>query len=389
MQDIKISELVPLTSIRDGDFFPIVNSGSLTTYRTDIATLNAWMTVSGSALSSSHANTSSYVKVSVSSSYASQADYALLANTASYVASVSNSGTSISASHALIADNSINAASAVSASYSDSSFSSSHSNSSSYAEASGHTVTASYSETASWALNVAGGIVFTPPYPYIKSITWSNIHDDSINLSTDDPIYTFYNSGLPAAATNSKNGSNTNNQYLFAWGYYTSSINPSIGMFTYPISSVGVNHSLYYNTTLNKYNMVFDTLGSSYGLNFPVLTCSASPVQKLNMFCDNRGGAITYWNVYTPIVVVFALSDTQNATYTINLNGYNGTTSTYPNCCFSVLTLDATRLNYPQSDPRNYPVYVDPTKWPVNGWGNGGHAAGLISPFPIRSIVVS
>jgi len=52
--EIKISELNPLTNISSSDFFPIVHSASLTTLRTDITSLNRWMSASGSALSSSY-----------------------------------------------------------------------------------------------------------------------------------------------------------------------------------------------------------------------------------------------------------------------------------------------------------------------------------------------
>ena len=47
--DIKISQLNPLGQISGSDFFPIVQSSSLTTYRADIQSLNAWFSVSGSA----------------------------------------------------------------------------------------------------------------------------------------------------------------------------------------------------------------------------------------------------------------------------------------------------------------------------------------------------
>lgn len=84
---IKISELDNLNVISSVDFFPIVESGSLTTYRTDITTLNEWMAASGSALSASWAPmpgvqiSCSWASSSLRSNTASLADRALLANT--------------------------------------------------------------------------------------------------------------------------------------------------------------------------------------------------------------------------------------------------------------------------------------------------------------------
>ena len=70
--NIKISQLNPLGAISGQDFFPIDQSSSLTTYRTDVNALNTWFSVSGSAyyaidsVSSSYALTSSYSPESIS-----------------------------------------------------------------------------------------------------------------------------------------------------------------------------------------------------------------------------------------------------------------------------------------------------------------------------------
>lgn len=47
--DIKISQLSKSPPISGSDFFPIVQSSSLVTYRSDITTLNTWFAASGSA----------------------------------------------------------------------------------------------------------------------------------------------------------------------------------------------------------------------------------------------------------------------------------------------------------------------------------------------------
>ena len=55
MTNIKISELVPMSLAHTVDFFPIVDSGSLTTERVSISVLNTWFTNSGSCLTASYA----------------------------------------------------------------------------------------------------------------------------------------------------------------------------------------------------------------------------------------------------------------------------------------------------------------------------------------------
>ena len=56
MTNIKISELITMSLVNNTDFFPIVDSGSLTTERVSISTLNNWFTTSGSCLSASYAS---------------------------------------------------------------------------------------------------------------------------------------------------------------------------------------------------------------------------------------------------------------------------------------------------------------------------------------------
>lgn len=105
---IKISELDALTFLVDADFFPLVQSGSLTTYRVNLTTLNNWFRVSGSCLSASWASrsldsaqatsaswasasltanqsiSSSWASASISSSFANSASYSEQASTSSF-----------------------------------------------------------------------------------------------------------------------------------------------------------------------------------------------------------------------------------------------------------------------------------------------------------------
>lgn len=95
MASVKISELNELFSITNDDFFPLVDSGSMTTFHVSFNVLNAWMRASGSCLSASWASSS------ISSSYALSASYANTAKTASYVSGVGNAD---EATHATTAD---------------------------------------------------------------------------------------------------------------------------------------------------------------------------------------------------------------------------------------------------------------------------------------------
>jgi hypothetical protein len=163
-QIIKISQLNPLGTLSQYDFFPVDQSSSLTTYRTDINTLNTWFSVSGSA---SYSTTASYVENAVSASYVPDLYHQ------SYQSSCSWASASISSSYSLTssAANSITFIPNLSntASYITSSNLVGIVNSSSYS------TSASYALTASYALNSggsAGGPTFINPISVISgSIT--------------------------------------------------------------------------------------------------------------------------------------------------------------------------------------------------------------------------
>jgi len=102
MPSVKISQLRDLPLISSDDFFPLVDSGSLTTYHADFNDVNAWLKLYGSAswatssISSSYARTSSF---SISSSWAPAGAIQTTVLSASWASS------SISASFALTASN--------------------------------------------------------------------------------------------------------------------------------------------------------------------------------------------------------------------------------------------------------------------------------------------
>lgn len=147
---IKISELDALTTVLGRDFFPLVQSGSLTTYRVSVTTLNNWFRVSGSALSASWASRSLNSLQAVSASWASASLTSLQTVSASWASASRSSSFSTLAQTANTASYVINAVSAsfapftqsvqVSASYASASLSSSYALSASYAPAVGDTV---------------------------------------------------------------------------------------------------------------------------------------------------------------------------------------------------------------------------------------------------------
>ena len=148
---IKISLLNNYPAVASADFIPIIESASLTTYRTPVTSIGNYIAVSGSVISSSwssasisssnavtasyaveasHAVSSSYAVTAShidTASYAITSSYSFLSSTASYFnvsvspqISCSWASRSISSSHALGADNAVAAVSssfAITASY--------------------------------------------------------------------------------------------------------------------------------------------------------------------------------------------------------------------------------------------------------------------------------
>lgn len=177
MFTIKISDLNPLFQVNNSNFFPIVDSGSHTTFETTFNTVSNWISssvtssASTSSISASYALTASYAILSrtasnliynsISNGTASYAITALHADTASYLNLSEhfayNSEHALTASFALTAPleilelsaafanptaiYSISASHTITASYS---ISGSKSISSSFAIFSSHTITASY-----------------------------------------------------------------------------------------------------------------------------------------------------------------------------------------------------------------------------------------------------
>ena len=160
---IRISNLNSIAQITSDDFIPVVDSGSLTTYKTQVQSFGTWMYASGSASyaessrSSSFSTNASASKVSISSSYAVSASY-VLANisvvNSTYSVSASFASNAVSASYSKIASNATSSNSSSYLVYPNNSTASysMNSNSSSYA------TSASIATTASYALLTSGQV---------------------------------------------------------------------------------------------------------------------------------------------------------------------------------------------------------------------------------------
>jgi microcystin-dependent protein len=114
---IKISELDALGLVIGRDFFPVVQSGSLTTFRVSITTLNEYFRVSGSTLSASWASHSLDADRSVSASWASSSLNSLRTVSASWASHSLDSDRTVSASFASASISSSYSLSSTSASY--------------------------------------------------------------------------------------------------------------------------------------------------------------------------------------------------------------------------------------------------------------------------------
>lgn len=97
---IKISELDALGLVLGRDFFPVVQSGSLTTFRVSITTLNEYFRVSGSALSASWASHSIDSVRATSASWASSSIDSIRTISASWASASLTSLQTVSASWA-------------------------------------------------------------------------------------------------------------------------------------------------------------------------------------------------------------------------------------------------------------------------------------------------
>lgn len=180
MASIKISELNEIATnfISVDDFFPLDDSGSLTTYRVSVGAVNSWLAASGSVLSASYALTSSnaitssnsitssnaitasyaltssYSKLandSIFSELSTEADHAATADLATTAAYATNAGTAVNATNATTA------AYAVTAAYADTA------NTSAYALTALTAAYATNALTAAYALTVPSTVVTLPP----------------------------------------------------------------------------------------------------------------------------------------------------------------------------------------------------------------------------------
>jgi hypothetical protein len=186
---IKISELIklPVSSISGDDYFPLVDSASKTTYRTDLTDFNTWLAASGSSISASYALTSSYsnysgyawsgyyVFRSVNAGYADFAgiaDTASIALTASYahnlVGNAPIADYATNAGHSVLSDLATNATNATNAIFSD------------------MAISAAYADTAAYAINAGLATVATTAFSATNASysDFSGIADYALNADT-------------------------------------------------------------------------------------------------------------------------------------------------------------------------------------------------------------
>src|ERR1035437_5966712 len=191
---IRISSLDNLPVVVSVDFIPVVQSGSLTTYRTNVGTFLNLVASSGSVLSASWASSSFNSTYSISSSFASAslisisslwASSSINSVSSSWASSsvssissswASSSMSSISSSWASSSVSSISsswASQSLSASFSNSSLSSSYSKSSSFANSSSFAVTASFASSTGATFGIS--FLDTPVFVVVSPlIGWGN-----------------------------------------------------------------------------------------------------------------------------------------------------------------------------------------------------------------------
>jgi len=207
--NIRISQLNIIPSVTTSDdFIPLVDSGSLTTYRVTVANFGGWFSESGSVLSASWASASKIsgtATASISSSWASSS----ISSSATLHLIYPNSSTasfgqtSLSSSWAISSSNAIRSFAATSASWASSSISSSYATTASFTATASFTLmnfnlssaswasssvsssyanTSSYAGTASYVAGLGGSA--TEPYPYISKIAFSSSYWDVLNIDT-------------------------------------------------------------------------------------------------------------------------------------------------------------------------------------------------------------
>ena len=183
MASIKISQLNMLDTVTSDDFFPMVDSGSLTTYHISADAVRGYIADSGSVVSASWASQSLYANYASSSQWSVSASYASSSNVATSASWASASLTTVSSSYAVSSSAAILAywaSASISASYS---ITASHTaGTASYAITASHTV-----GTASYALT-AGTIAGTVPIGTILDYAAASLPDSNWLICTGSDV---------------------------------------------------------------------------------------------------------------------------------------------------------------------------------------------------------
>ena len=304
--NVRISQLNNDPTIQPSDFFPLVQSGSMTTYRATIQSVDNWFSLSGSVLNATHSLSSSYAETASvslialtasyvnitsnpSSSYALSSSYARTASradTASYFNFTLSSSTPPFAYNALSASWASASLTTISASYALSTLSSSYAKTASFLKgtATGSNInsvsffgTSSQAITASYVLGASAQSI----YPYIYKLGFTSSHDDHLNVNLLGTTWQAPGFGMCVNQTNA--GSLT--AYLLIFG----------------------DTSRLYEWRLTASHIVQQYI-------------SASPLRSMLMWVDNRGGGSHNWYFTGTVDVVVATSATTTVThkYTVN-----------------------------------------------------------------------
>lgn len=265
MSSIPISQLNEYSPIKSVDFVPIVNSASLTTFRTGVSSIGTYIANSGSVPSASWASASTVSTYSTSASFASASLFSLSASFASrsmWTTSASFASQSLSASWAPVPVSASFASQSISASFASNSTSASwapvpatsswaiNAISASWASQSVQSVSSSYAVTSSvaltsltasyvpptaspgaaaaWALVIlpAANVVATASCMFQYNV--ANIRYVGGGIVADDPAYHLvspttkslsYNFGYNYIVTLAQ--SMSNNRYIVTTAYYS------------------------------------------------------------------------------------------------------------------------------------------------------------------------
>jgi hypothetical protein len=315
MASIKISELNNLLVITSDDFFPIDDSGSMTTYRVSVSALTDYIAASGSALTASFTTSASYARYAISASYSISSSNSITSSysiSSSYALSASyalTSSNAITASNSITASYSISASNAISSSYAFSSsnaITASNAISSSYAFSSSHAITSSNAITAAFAHTTSPtSLVYAPSFTGLRIIpswetfgsnTYGDIPHQQIQIKVDGIV--LYNVGQ----TNSKV---LQNKYVLVDRSLPSgTANPNTGSLDTGVFSINQWYNIWiiYNSTTTDVSGIISLAGGSPSNIAPTLPTGYDYYVRVGCIKDSAGTFWREWYEYSYVL---------------------------------------------------------------------------------------